>query len=188
MWANDNATLFYVTKDSLDRPHKVWRHVVGTTPALDVCVFHEEDDAFYVGVGRSRDDRHLSISTGSAVTSDQRLLPADDPTGAWRPVLPRTHETEYSAAPRGEALFVTLRDAARPNSEVLVAPLHDPTALAVLLPHRPDVKVEAISLSAGHLVSFERRQGLQQAVVYRCAPPGGGLPCGEDDRSGAAEG
>ena len=28
-WAADNATLFYVTKDKLDRPHKVWRHVIG---------------------------------------------------------------------------------------------------------------------------------------------------------------
>lgn len=31
-WASDNRTLFYVTKDKLDRPEKVWRHVVGTEP------------------------------------------------------------------------------------------------------------------------------------------------------------
>ncbi|KAL6778529.1 hypothetical protein ACKKBF_B15125 [Auxenochlorella protothecoides x Auxenochlorella symbiontica] len=175
VWANDNATLFYVTKDALDRPYKVWRHRVGTPAALDACVFHEADEAFYVGVGRTRDDRHLLISAGSAVTSDVRMLPADDPTADWRAVLPRAHETEYSVTTRGGALFVTLRDAARPNSEVLVAPLADPAALAVLVPHRDDVKLEGISLSAGHLVSFERREGLQQAVVYRLpeglAPP-----------------
>lgn len=40
-WANDNATLFYVTKDSLDRPYKVWRHVIGSDPKDDAVVFHE---------------------------------------------------------------------------------------------------------------------------------------------------
>lgn len=172
MWANDNRTLFYVTKDSLDRPHKVWCHGIGSDPAGDACVFHEPDDSFYVGVGRSRDDRWLSISTGSAVTSDQRLLPADLPPGAdWRLVLPRAQGTEYSASTRGDHLFITVRDDARPNSEVLVAPLADPAAARVLIPHRADAKIEGLSVSAGHLVSFERRAGLQQAVVYKC---GGG--------------
>ena len=40
-WANDNKTLFYVTKDSLDRPFKVWRHVLGSKPTDDTLVFHE---------------------------------------------------------------------------------------------------------------------------------------------------
>ena len=41
VWANDNRTLFYTTKDSLDRPHKLWRHVIGSNPASDEVVFHE---------------------------------------------------------------------------------------------------------------------------------------------------
>ena len=41
VWANDNRTLFYTTKDALDRPNKLWRHVIGGDPAADEVVFHE---------------------------------------------------------------------------------------------------------------------------------------------------
>ena len=153
----------------------MWRHQIGSDPTSDTCVFHEEDEGFYVGLGRSRDDRFLYISAGSAVTSDQRFLPADAPLGEWRLILPREHEVEYSASARGDAFVVTLRDADRPNSEVLLVPIAGADGAAqprVLLPHRPEVKVEAVSVSAGHLVSFERREGLQQAIVHALGPDG----------------
>ena len=40
VWANDNRTLFYTTKDALDRPNKLWRSVIGD-PGEDELVFHE---------------------------------------------------------------------------------------------------------------------------------------------------
>ncbi len=40
MWANDNATLFYTTKDALDRPNKLWRSAIGDA-SEDELVFHE---------------------------------------------------------------------------------------------------------------------------------------------------
>ncbi len=42
-----------------------------------------------------------------------------------------------------------------------------PPCNAVLLPHRPDVKLEHAEVSSDFLASFERREGLQQAVVYK---------------------
>ncbi|PSC70317.1 Protease 2 [Micractinium conductrix] len=174
-WANDNKTLFYVTKDKLDRPHKVWRHAIGTDPSADACVYHEEDDSFYVGISRSRTEKMLYIHSGSAVTSDVRYLSADDPTGEWRLVMPRQNETEYSVEDRGDHLFITVRDQERPNSELLVAPIADPTATKVMLPHREDVKLEHVEVSAAFLASFERRRGLQQAVVYKL-PGGDAMP------------
>lgn len=50
---------------------------------------------------------------GSAVTSDVRYLPVDDPRGEWRVVLPRRNETEYSVEDRGDHLFITVRSASR---------------------------------------------------------------------------
>ncbi len=38
----------------------------------------------------------------------------------------------------------------------------------MLLPHRPDVKLEHVEAGAAFLASFERREGLQQAVIHRC--------------------
>ena len=42
---------------------------------------HETDERFWVSVGRTRSDRFLVIGCGSKVTSEYRILDADDPTG-----------------------------------------------------------------------------------------------------------
>lgn len=47
----------------------------------------------------------------------------------------------------------------------------------MLLPHREDVKIEHVEVAQDYLVSFERRQGLQQAVIYSL--PGDGSMPGE---------
>ena len=43
-----------------------------------------QDDAFYVGVYRSRSDKFLFISSGSAVTSETLFLDADKPEGEFK--------------------------------------------------------------------------------------------------------
>jgi oligopeptidase B len=166
-WAADNKTLFYVTKDKLDRPFKVWRHVLGGGDgSVDELVYHEEDEAFYIGISSSRSEKMLYIHSGSAVTSDVRMLAADNPTGEWNIVLPRKENVEYSVDDRGDQIFITIRDTERPNSEVLVAPISNPTAATVVIPHRADVKLGHIEVSSEFLVAFEREKGLQQAVIY----------------------
>lgn len=87
--------LFYTTKDALDRPHKVWRHRLGSDAADDALVFHEEDDAFYVSVGRTRDGSLILISSGSAITTEVRALRADEPESELAVLLPRVHDVEY---------------------------------------------------------------------------------------------
>ncbi len=56
-----------------------------------------------------------------------QLLDAGDPNGKWRVVLPRMSDVEYDISHRGDHLFILLRDAERQNSELLVAPVADPT-------------------------------------------------------------
>ena len=63
-WALDNQTLFYVTKDKIDRPFKLWRHRIGRDPADDVPVFQEDDEQFTIHIHRTRDDKLLLLSTG----------------------------------------------------------------------------------------------------------------------------
>lgn len=199
MWANDNATLFYIVKDHLDRPYKVLRHTIGSSSSSsggeDAVVYEEADEAFYVGIGRSHSEQLMYIHCGSAVTSEQHYLSADDPTGAFKVILPRVQDVEYSVSHHpgskktggkggpGGWLLITHRDPALPNSELRVAPLADPASHTVLLPHRADVKLEGASVGAAWLVINERSRA-QQAVVVHRLPPGGAMPTelGEGDR------
>src|SRR5664279_1985443 len=68
-WANDNATVFFVRVDEAMRPYQLWRHRVGTDPSNDVLVLEEPDDRFYLGVGRTKDDRFILCGLDSKVTS-----------------------------------------------------------------------------------------------------------------------
>mmetsp|Transcript_13314 Transcript_13314/g.42212 ORF Transcript_13314/g.42212 Transcript_13314/m.42212 type:complete len:416 (-) Transcript_13314:137-1384(-) len=67
------------------------------------------------------------------------------------------------------------RDSVSPNSELLVAPLKDPSQRRILLPHRRDVKLEDVVCSEGHLAVFERAGGLQRATIHEL-PAGGSAP------------
>jgi oligopeptidase B len=164
-WSTDNKTVFYTTKDELDRPYKVWKHTIGETSSD--LVYHEEDDAFYLGIGLSRSEKYVYIHAGSAITSDVRYIDASKPNEDFKPVLPRAQDVEYSVDDRGDQFIITRRDADKFNSEILVADTADPTSTcAVLIPHSPKIKIENVEVSAEHLAVFQRSDGLQQAVVY----------------------
>ena len=45
-WANDNHTLYYLTLDQAMRPDKLWRHTLGTDPAQDELLFHEDNESY----------------------------------------------------------------------------------------------------------------------------------------------
>ena len=180
VFSADATVLFYTTKDSLDRPYKVWRHVIGTNPASDACVYTEDDEAFYVGIGRSRSDALLLITAESALTTEVRCLDAGQPLGEFRVLFPRTHDVNYEAGHRpcegvegrgsGQIVY-SVRDAARPNSELLVGSAADPlSSPTVLVPHRPDVKIEDFVVAASYLAVFTREAGLQTGTVYRLTP------------------
>ncbi|HEY9137354.1 MAG TPA: oligopeptidase B, partial [Terriglobus sp.] len=56
VWAADSKTIFYSTEDEqTKRQDRVFRHTLGNTKSSDVQVFHEEDERFNVGIGRTRD-------------------------------------------------------------------------------------------------------------------------------------
>ncbi|PNG99893.1 hypothetical protein TSOC_014320 [Tetrabaena socialis] len=58
-------------------------------PQADVAVYEEADEAFYVDIGKSRSERILYISAGSALTSETRFVWADQPEADFQLVLPR---------------------------------------------------------------------------------------------------
>lgn len=74
-------------------------------------------------------------TAGSAVTSEVRYLDANKPEDTWQVVLPRVNDVEYDVDHRRDHFFITLRDEKRPNSELFVAPVADPTNTTVRLMH-----------------------------------------------------
>lgn len=73
------------------------------------------------------------MCSGSAVTSETRFLPADQPDAEWKVILPRVNAVEYEVRHRGDHFFIEIRDDERPNSEVLVASVSDLNKTQVVL-------------------------------------------------------
>ena len=169
-WAGD-TTFFYVRPDASMRPFQVWRHEVGTPADADVLVYEDPDERFFVTVGLSLTDEWVHIASASKVTSEEHLIPAADPTRAPRLIQPREQGVEYDAthAPTpDEDRFVILTNAdGAVNFKLVTVPVDEPGRehWEELVAHRPDVKLEGVSAFAGHLVRYERREGVRRIVV-----------------------
>ncbi len=178
-WDLAGEHLFYSTVDDAWRTDKIWRHRLGTDTAEDVLVHQETDERFWVSVGRTRSDRFLVIGAGSKVTSEYRLLPADDPTGEFRVVAPRRQGVEYGiehAVVAGEDRLLVLHNDGAENFELAVAPV-DATSheqWQPLLAHNPAVRLEDVDAFADHLVVSQRSDGLTQLRLLRLGPDGVG--------------
>jgi oligopeptidase B len=170
-WAADNRTLFYTVEDSAKRQYRLYRHVLGGS---DDLLYEEPDERFNVSVERTRSGGYLVLSIGSHTTSEARILPADQPAGAWRLVAPRRQDREYYVDHRGDLLYIRVNDTGR-NFRMVTVPVADPAEAnwRELVPHRAGVMLEGFELFAGHYVRFERADGLPRLVVV-------------DFRSGAA--
>jgi oligopeptidase B len=172
-WSRDGSTLFYLTVDEAWRPYRVHRHAVGTPASDDVLVFEEPDERFWVGVGLTRSERYLMISVGSKITSELRLLDADDPAGEFTVVAARSTGIEYSvdhwAHPRdrsGDLLIVLHNSDGKQNFELATATLDAPGTWTPLVPHRADTRLLDAEAFADHLVVEYRRDGLTGLAIH----------------------
>ena len=81
-WAADDKTLFYtVEEESTKRQYRLYRHELGSDDHDPV--YEETDEAFNIGVYRTRSDAYLFLVMGSLTTSEARFLPAGEPRGEW---------------------------------------------------------------------------------------------------------
>jgi oligopeptidase B len=164
-WANDGQTLFYTIEDHAKRPHRVYRHRLGST-APDALVYEENDELFRVWVGRTRSKGFLLLGSASHTTTEVRSLPADQPEGDWRLIAPRRHEHEYDVDHHGDRFYIRTNDQGR-NFRLVSAPVEDPaeSGWQEVVPHRPEVMLEGMEYFRGHSVLLEREQGLQRLRV-----------------------
>jgi len=174
-WAADNRTIYYSTVDEAWRPDTIWRHRIGSGEPAEQ-VYHEPDERFWLGVGRTRSDRYILIAAGSAVTSEVRYADAADGSAEFTVVWPRRNHVEYSvehAVIGGEDRFLILHNDGAENFTLVEAPVADPTATRTLIPHRDDVRLDGVDAFAEHLVVSYRREALPRLQLWPLGPDGG---------------
>jgi len=166
-WADDR-TLYYVTMDETKRSSRLWRHVRGAA-GPDALVLEEEDELFDLGIGKTRDDRFLVLTSESKDATEQRVLdtaaPADE--AAFRVVFPRRADIEYHLDHRAGSFYVLINDTGRNFRLVEVDAARPDLARAEqLIAARDRVMLDDVDAFAEDLVVTERVDGnLQLRVI-----------------------
>ncbi|WP_432981692.1 S9 family peptidase [Dactylosporangium sp. CA-233914] len=158
-WSADGSQLFYLTVDEAWRPHRVWRHAIGTPAADDVIVFEEPDERFWVGVELTRSERFLLIDVNSKVTSEVLVIPADAPTSEPRSIAPRRQGVEYSVEHHGHRFLILHNDGAE-DFALSYTSVDNPGDWTTLIEHAPGTRLLQVDAFSGHLVVTLRRDGL----------------------------
>ncbi len=179
-WAADCSTLFFSTEDEqTKRQDRLFRRTVNTD-AEGTEVFHETDERFNLGVGRTRDRRYLILELGSHTTSESWFLDAATPDAAFTLVAPRIADEEYDLDHRDGFFYIrTNRNADQFRL------IRTPVAATgrehwqELLPENPAAPLNDVALFQNFLVTNSRERGLPVLRVYDL--DGNGQPIGLRD-------
>jgi len=170
VWANDNKTLFYTKKDPVTlRGEKIFKHTLGTDASEDIEVYFEEDESFETFVFKTKSQEFIAIGSYSTVSTEYRVLNANNPDGNFEIIQPRERDLEYSLAHyNGEFYILTNKDGAT-NFKLMKTPVETPSKenWVDVIPHRDETLLEDISIFKEYLVLEERTNGLSKIRIKR---------------------
>lgn len=170
---HDATHLYYVRVDEAWRPHQVWRHAIGADPATDELVHTEEDEAWWMGIDTSGDDRWLLIGKASSDSSEWWVLDTTDPAARPQVVQARVDGLEYDVDVDGDELLL-VHTANTPEGELATATVaaSGREHWRAVQPPAEDERLLGVDLYERFAVVSLRRDGLTALRVYpRTAGP-----------------
>jgi len=164
VWSAEGTHLFYTVADESLRPFQIWRHEIGTDQSDDVVVHQEDDDRYYLGLGKTRSGRFIVITADSAITESAWIIPAADPTAEPRPVLPRVEGVEYSVDHRDDVFWIVINDEGA-DGRVVTVPIAGGSPTEVV-GHVAGRKLIAPMCFLDHVLVWGRAEGLPAVFTY----------------------
>ncbi len=167
VWANDNKTIFYTSKNEVTLlSEKIYRHKLGTPFKENTLVFDEKDESFYNTVYKSKSEKYIIIRNSSTLISDYHILDADHPDGKFRQFIPRGTEHEYSIEHYGDKFYIVTNWKAK-NFRLMETSVDqtEQSSWTEVISHREDVLLRGIEVFRDFLVLSERKDGLTQLRI-----------------------
>ncbi len=161
VWTANSGALAWTEVNDNWRRFRIRLHRLGDSG--DDATLYEEviDKGFGVSVGRSTDRRWLIIATSDHVTSEIRLVPADDPLAAPLLVRERAAGVAYDVDVRGDTLFIRTNDT-HPNFRMVTAAISAPGNWAEMIPATDRDYLRGAVAFASYLAINARHDGLDQ--------------------------
>ena len=129
-------------------------------------IWHEADDTFRTYIYKTKSDRFLIIGSDQTITSEYRILDANDPEGTFRIFQKRTRGLEYDLAHFKDDFFVRTNLNAK-NFRLMKTPVDatEKSNWTEVIPHREDVLLEDMDIFNNYLVLSERIKGITQLRI-----------------------
>ena len=166
VWSSDDSSFYYTFLDETGHPIQVRRHIVGGPVEDDTVVYEETDPGFFVWVTGTNSDKYVIIGAGDHVTSEYRLIDADDPAAEPVLVAPRREGHDYSIDHQGDR-FVIMTNDNHQNFRIAVAPEEDPTEAAweTLLQGTESLYIQHFQVTEDYVAVEEKIDGLDQVRI-----------------------
>ena len=170
-WAADNKTLFFTTEDNVTkRPDTLFRHTLGAKSADKL--FHEDDELYDIGLGKTRDKKFLLLEIESKDTTEFRYLRAAEPAKDFAVFLGRAKKHRYYVDHRENEFFIRanftgdgkeLKDfQVVTTPETHLQPEHWKTFIA----HKPGTLIEDIEPFKDFLVVVDKTLALNRLRIF----------------------
>ncbi len=161
VWANDNKTLFYSVKDDALRSYKIFKHVLGTDAAKDEEIYHEADETFGTFVYKTKSEKYIVIGSYQTLSSEYRILDADNPNGTFKVFQERERNLEYGIAHYKDKFYVrTNLDAKNFRLMETAVDATSKDNWKEVIGNREDVLLEGMDIFKDYIVLSERKAGI----------------------------
>lgn len=170
VWSKDSKGLVYGLANENWRTDNAHYHRLGDDPKAAKLLYKEADIGFGVGVGITAQEDWIIIATGDNVTSEVRLVPADNPAAEPILISPRKPGRQYSADVRDGMLYILTNDD-HVNFRVATASFKNPDDWKTLIAGSNRHYLTGVSLFSDFFVTEGRIDGLDQVEVRRYESP-----------------
>ena len=164
VWSSDSKGVVYGLANENWRTDNAWYHRLGEELTAAKLLYKEQDIGFGVGVGLTAQEDWIVIATGDNVTSEVRLVPANNPTATPIMVSPRKVGREYSVDVRDGMLYIHTNDN-HVNFRIATASLKSPGEWSTLIAGSDRHYLTGLALFKNFYVTEGRIDGLDQIEI-----------------------
>ncbi|HEX2594089.1 MAG TPA: S9 family peptidase [Rhizomicrobium sp.] len=175
----DSQYLFWVYRDPLSRPTKVFRRSL--KDGTDTLVYEEADPAFFMIVSLTASQKNVLIYCFNVDSSETRIIPGDTPTAVPQLVEPRRPGVQYSVQDWNGKFVILTNDDGAFDYKLMLA---DKTNLARAgwqewIAHQPGRFIQDVRPFRDHLVRLEWRDANPQIVAMAATGGEANIPFDE---------
>lgn len=161
-WANDGKTVFYGVQDEETlRSYRIYKHVLGKPLTEDEIIYEESDETYTCEIRKTKSNEYLIIDCSSTLSTESRILNANQPSGKFKIFNSRENNHEYGIDHLNDKFYIVTNLNAR-NFRLMETFIHqtEKENWKELIPHRTEVLLEDIELFKDFYVLSERINGL----------------------------